>query len=66
MHPSVAEVCIAERRHLVTTSYVSPEMAKLDEEAKKVNKIAHMCLFREKIMILNQSYIDKGWRHCAE
>lgn len=35
LHPSVASVCVARRRHLVTTSYVSPAMQQLDREARE-------------------------------
>lgn len=32
MHPQVAKHCIAHGKHLVTASYVSPEMRALDEQ----------------------------------
>jgi alpha-aminoadipic semialdehyde synthase len=32
MHPQVAKHCIAHGKHLVTASYVSPEMKALDSE----------------------------------
>ncbi|KAL1408626.1 hypothetical protein Q8F55_005439 [Vanrija albida] len=35
MHPAVAKHCIAHGRHLVTASYVSPEMKELNDEAEK-------------------------------
>lgn len=31
MHPQVAQHCISHGKHLVTASYVSPEMKALDE-----------------------------------
>lgn len=34
MHVQVARHCIEHGRHLVTASYVSPEMKQLDTEAK--------------------------------
>lgn len=34
MHPQVARHCITHGRHLVTASYVSPEMKELDKEAQ--------------------------------
>lgn len=34
MHPMVARHCIAHGRHLVTASYVSPEMKELNSEAE--------------------------------
>jgi alpha-aminoadipic semialdehyde synthase len=30
-HPSVAELCIKQRKHLVTASYISPAMKDLHE-----------------------------------
>src|ERR1700744_2478289 len=35
LHPVIAAQCVELKKHLVTASYVSPEMEKLDEEAKK-------------------------------
>ena len=32
LHPDVAALCIKNRRHLVTTSYVSPKMKALHDE----------------------------------
>jgi alpha-aminoadipic semialdehyde synthase len=32
LHPDVAALCIKHRRHLVTTSYVSPKMKALHDE----------------------------------
>lgn len=32
MHPQVAKHCISHGRHLVTASYVSPEMKALNKE----------------------------------
>lgn len=32
LHPEIAQMCIKNRRHLVTTSYVSPKMKDLHEE----------------------------------
>ena len=34
-HVAVAKLCIKHKKNMVTTSYVSPEMTSLDEEAKK-------------------------------
>lgn len=42
MHPIVAKDCLAEGKHLVTASYVSPEMQALSEEAK-AKGLAFMC-----------------------
>ena len=35
LHYSVAKTCIAYKKHLVTTSYISPELQSLDEEARE-------------------------------
>lgn len=51
-HVEVAKLCIQHRKHMVTTSYVSPEMKALDEEARKVG-----------IMILNEIGVDPGFDH---
>ena len=32
LHPDVASLCIKHRRHMVTTSYVSPKMKSLHDE----------------------------------
>src|SRR5210317_519398 len=34
-HVAVAERCIAQKKNMLTTSYVSPEMKKLDKKAKE-------------------------------
>ncbi|MFC6997657.1 saccharopine dehydrogenase family protein [Rufibacter roseus] len=34
-HPLVAETCLSQNRHLVTASYVPPEIKAMDEEAKE-------------------------------
>ncbi len=51
-HPKVAEYCIAFKKHMVTTSYVSDAMKKMDEAAKKAG-----------IMILNEIGLDPGIDH---
>ena len=35
MHVPIAKECISQSRHMVTASYVSAEMAALDEQAKQ-------------------------------
>ena len=52
MHVIVAKACLKHRKNMVTTSYTSPEMAALDEEAKK-----------EGIIILNEIGEDPGIDH---
>ncbi|OGD21160.1 MAG: saccharopine dehydrogenase [Candidatus Aminicenantes bacterium RBG_16_63_16] len=51
-HPKVAELCIAHKKPMVTTSYVSEAMKKLDGEAKKAG-----------IIILNEIGLDPGIDH---
>jgi len=51
-HPKVAEYCIAFKKHMVTTSYVSEAMRKMDEAAKEAG-----------IMILNEVGLDPGIDH---
>ena len=52
MHPVVAKACIKNRVNMVTTSYISPEMRALDEEAKEAG-----------ILILNEIGEDPGMDH---
>ncbi len=51
-HPKVAELCIAYKKHMVTTSYVSEAMKKLDADARKAG-----------ILILNELGLDPGIDH---
>ncbi len=51
-HPKVAKYCIDYQKHMVTTSYVSEAMKKLDEEAKRAG-----------IIILNEVGLDPGIDH---
>ncbi|MBM3285639.1 MAG: saccharopine dehydrogenase, partial [Candidatus Aminicenantes bacterium] len=51
-HPRVAELCIAHKKHMVTTSYVSEAMKKLDGEARKAG-----------VLILNELGLDPGIDH---
>jgi len=52
MHVIVAKACLKHGINMVTTSYISPEMKALDEEAKKVG-----------IIILNEIGEDPGIDH---
>ncbi|KAJ3105261.1 hypothetical protein HDU97_008284 [Phlyctochytrium planicorne] len=52
LHPIVAEKCINEKKHLVTASYISPAMKKLDARAKAAG-----------ITILNEIGLDPGIDH---
>ncbi|UJR16111.1 hypothetical protein I4U23_003023 [Adineta vaga] len=52
LHPNVATLCIKHHRHLVTTSYVSPKMKSLHDEASAAN-----------ITLLNEVGLDPGIDH---
>ncbi|KAI8847219.1 Saccharopine dehydrogenase-domain-containing protein [Chytridium lagenaria] len=52
LHPIVAEKCIELKKHLVTASYISPAMKKLNDRAKNAN-----------ITILNEIGLDPGIDH---
>ena len=51
-HVMVAKVCIKLQKNLVTTSYVSDEMKKLDQAARKAG-----------VLILNETGVDPGFDH---
>ena len=53
-HVKVAKLCIKHQKHLVTTSYVSDEMQKLDDQAKK-----------ERVILLNECGLDPGIDHMS-
>ena len=54
LHYKVAELCVAKRRHMVTTSYVSPEMNSLDGKARKAG-----------VLLLNEIGVDPGIDHMS-
>ncbi|KAG9033233.1 hypothetical protein FRB95_000412 [Tulasnella sp. JGI-2019a] len=54
LHPTVAELCIQHKKHLVTASYVSPAMRELDARAKAVD-----------VLLLNEIGLDPGLDHCS-
>lgn len=53
-HVKVAKLCIKHKKHLVTTSYVSDEMKKLDGQAKNA-----------RILLLNECGLDPGIDHMS-
>ena len=53
-HITVAKVCIRLKKHMVTTSYVKPEMQALDADAKDAG-----------IIILNELGLDPGIDHMS-
>lgn len=53
-HVTVAEFCLKHNTHLVTTSYVSPEMKSLNDEAKEKG-----------LLLLNEIGLDPGIDHMS-
>ncbi len=54
MHLSVAKDCVRFKKHLATASYVSKEMAELDEEAKSAG-----------VILMNEIGLDPGIDHAS-
>jgi saccharopine dehydrogenase-like NADP-dependent oxidoreductase len=54
MHPRIARICLQEKKHLVTASYVSPEMEMMDADAKKAG-----------ICFINEVGLDPGLDHMS-
>ena len=53
-HVQVARLCVARRRHLITTSYVSPAMRELDAAAQAAG-----------VLLLNEIGLDPGIDHMS-
>ncbi|KAL0579711.1 hypothetical protein V5O48_002275 [Marasmius crinis-equi] len=53
-HPSVAEMCIKHKKHLVTASYISPQMKALHDRALSAN-----------VLLLNEIGLDPGIDHLS-
>jgi len=53
-HPLVAKLCLEHGKHMVTTSYVSPEMKELDAEARANG-----------LTLLNEIGVDPGIDHMS-
>ncbi|MCK5147819.1 saccharopine dehydrogenase NADP-binding domain-containing protein [bacterium] len=53
-HPIVAKICIAEKKNMVTASYVSPAMKDMDQSAKDAG-----------VLILNEIGLDPGIDHMS-
>lgn len=53
-HPSVADLCLKHRKHLVTASYISPAMRALHERAVAAD-----------VLLLNEIGLDPGIDHCS-
>ncbi len=54
MHVMVAEICLDKNKHLVTSSYVKPEMRALDQRAKEAG-----------LLFLNELGLDPGIDHMS-
>ncbi|EFC46262.1 alanine dehydrogenase [Naegleria gruberi] len=65
LHPIVAQQCLKYEKHLVTASYISPEMEQLNEQAKEkgllfINEIGldpgidHMCIMKTLDQVVGQ------------
>ncbi|KZO91956.1 hypothetical protein CALVIDRAFT_488223 [Calocera viscosa TUFC12733] len=54
MHPSIAKICVEQRVHLVTASYISPSM-----------KALHSHALAAEVLLLNECGLDPGIDHCA-
>ncbi|KAF7721008.1 hypothetical protein EC973_005558 [Apophysomyces ossiformis] len=54
LHTGVAEVCVQQRKHMVTASYVSKEMQALDASAKASD-----------VLIMNEVGLDPGIDHMS-
>ena len=53
-HPQVARICIAQGKHLITTSYVGPAMRELDQAARQAG-----------VLLLNEVGLDPGVDHMS-
>lgn len=53
-HPVVADLCIRHRKHMVTTSYLTPKMTALDGPARQAG-----------VMVLNEIGLDPGIDHMS-
>lgn len=54
MHPIVAKECLKYKKHLLTPSYVSPDMKEMDDEAKEKG-----------LLFLNELGVDPGIDHMS-
>lgn len=54
LHPLVAKICLSHRKHLLTASYVSPELQLFDKEAKEKG-----------VLFLNECGLDPGIDHMS-
>ena len=52
MHPEIAKICLKKNCHFVSSSYISPELRRLDKEAKDRN-----------LIFINEIGLDPGIDH---
>ena len=67
MHPQVAKHCIQHGKHLVTASYVSPEMKALDKECvsshsrtRLAAKLIEIRARAKDVLLLGECGLDPG------
>ena len=65
MHVDVAKLCIAHGKHLVTASYISPEMKELDERSVMCGNLSQYELTsasaaRHDVVLLGECGLDPG------
>ncbi|KAH7886733.1 Saccharopine dehydrogenase-domain-containing protein [Phlebopus sp. FC_14] len=53
-HPSIAQLCIRHRKHMVTASYISADMRALHDRAEAAG-----------VLLLNEIGLDPGIDHCS-
>jgi alpha-aminoadipic semialdehyde synthase len=71
-HPSVAGLCLKQRKHLVTASYISPAMRDLHEKSV-ISRVLHNAAILMKcysalnsdVLLLNEIGLDPGIDHCS-
>ncbi|KAJ2156250.1 hypothetical protein GGF46_005312 [Coemansia sp. RSA 552] len=54
LHPRIAEAAIRNGKHMVTASYISEDMSRLDQQAKDAS-----------VTVLNEIGLDPGIDHCS-
>ncbi len=72
-HPSVAELCIRNRKHLVTASYISPAMKELHDRCvlllRPCRPTIEICSLHSAVaadvLLMNEIGLDPGIDHCS-
>ena len=79
MHPAIARLCISFEKHLITASYVSPDMQELNQRYATIPNIQLLvslmtwiffCTFflralQANVLLLNEIGLDPGIDHCS-